>query len=190
MRLKNQNYKIVAEDLELTELIEAVKGITEDEWSKDQFRQNRFQVAREVTTIMMKMNGRDTDVGDAPDKTIIFEDWTKWEPLIQPVLDQVLPLYPGAFVNKCMLPRLVPGSVIPPHYDSAETFSLSHRLHIPLTTNKDTKMTIGEEGKGCGVSTFNLEVGKCYEINNKKLHSVKNEGETDRVHILFDLYCK
>ena len=188
MRLENQNYKVVAENLELKSLIKAVKDISEEEWNKDKFRQNRFEVAKEVTTIMMKMNGSDTDAGDNPDKTVIFEDWYKWKDLVQPVLDQVIPLYKNAFVNKCMLPRLRAGAVIPKHYDSADTFAFSHRLHIPLVTNKEAKMSIGEEGIGCGESVWNMEVGKCYEINNRKLHGVENKGNDDRIHLLFDIY--
>jgi hypothetical protein len=33
---------------------------------------------------------------------------------------------------------------------------------------------------------FKLEVGQCYEINNRMMHSVANKGDTDRIHFIFD----
>ena len=33
---------------------------------------------------------------------------------------------------------------------------------------------------------YQLEVGQAYEINNQKIHSVMNKGDTDRINFIFD----
>jgi aspartyl/asparaginyl beta-hydroxylase (cupin superfamily) len=54
------------------------------------------------------------------------------------------------------------------------------RCHIPLITNDDIKFTVGDH-------TMSLKQGECWEINNSKIHEVKNLSNYDRVHILIDI---
>jgi hypothetical protein len=37
---------------------------------------------------------------------------------------------------------------------------------------------------------FKFEVGKAYEINNQKTHSVMNKGKEDRITFIFDYIPK
>ena len=43
---------------------------------------------------------------------------------------------------------------------------------------------------GCGsrstAGRITCRWARCYEINNKKMHSVINKGTTDRIHFIFD----
>ena len=32
-----------------------------------------------------------------------------------------------------------------------------------------------------------MKVGECWEINNSLLHSVENNGKTERIHLLVDI---
>lgn len=169
------NFKILKKDLEIKPLINKVLLASEEQWNRNQLRQNRFEVAQEVVTILLKL----TDYNHNNTKT--FKEWDEWEGVVESVLKQVYPLFNNPFLNKCMIANVRPGKQIPEHTDAAQSFTFSHRLHIPLVTNKDAVITVNGED-------INMEVGTCYEVNNKLLHSVINNGNSDRIHLLFDIY--
>ena len=170
---------------DIDELVSRVEKITPEEWVEDDTRQKRFpDVASDVETIMLCFNGFKNNRPNARarwDETTVYPNWEKWEDVIQPVLDQVYPLFTNPFLNKCMIVKLRANGEIPAHYDGSETFDRSHRLHIPLITNPDCIMTIDGEPK-------NMEKGILYEVNNKREHDVENKGNDDRIHLLFDIY--
>jgi hypothetical protein len=72
----------------------------------------------------------------------------------------------------------VQGRILP-HRDKLRSFHIGHRIHVPITTNLSVRYTIS--GK-----PYQFEVGKAYEINNQKLHSVMNMGNEDRISFIFD----
>ena len=50
---------------------------------------------------------------------------------------------------------------------------------MPIVTNPRVRFMI--DGQPC-----QLQVGEAYEINNQKIHSVMNKGDTDRINFIFD----
>jgi hypothetical protein len=179
--------KTILQNVDITDLRNAVLKATDEDWNANKFRQETFPESKETTTILFKLNSGQLESGDRPDVTTTFDDtWNKWKDLVEPVIKQVLSVYDNgdkAFINKCLIPKLGPGMSIDEHIDCAYGFNVSHRIHVPLTTNDDVYFIIG--GQRCI-----MEVGKAYEIDNKRLHKVSNKGETDRVHLLFDIFIK
>lgn len=169
------SFKTIKKEVNISSLLDKVLSATEEQWNRNQLRQQRFEVAQEVVTILLKLTDHNHN------KTKTFEEWYEWKDVINPVLNQIYPIFKNPFLNKCMIANVRPGKQIPEHTDSAQSFTLSHRLHIPLVTNKEAVMTIKGEER-------NMKVGVCYEVNNKQLHSVVNNGDTDRIHLLFDIY--
>ena len=54
------------------------------------------------------------------------------------------------------------------------------RTHIPIITNSEVTFTVGGETKF-------LKEGEIWEINNTKEHSVDNNSDIDRIHLLIDI---
>jgi hypothetical protein len=50
---------------------------------------------------------------------------------------------------------------------------------VPITTNSRVRFML--DGR-----PYKFEVGKAYEINNQKNHSVMNKGKEDRISFIFD----
>ena len=46
--------KKLQDNLDISALREAVVNLTEEEWNKNQFRQERFEVARDVESILFR----------------------------------------------------------------------------------------------------------------------------------------
>lgn len=69
-----------------------------------------------------------------------------------------------------------PGTFIDQHIDSEEFV----KIHIPIKTNNDSFFIFGEE-------KFNLEVGNAYIVNTAMKHGTENNGDTDRIHLIFKI---
>jgi hypothetical protein len=76
--------------------------------------------------------------------------------------------------------RLGAGSVIREHRDPGAAYSDGFfRVHVPITTNAETRFVVGGE-------RLQMGPGECWYANFSLPHSVVNEGSTDRVHLVID----
>lgn len=95
------------------------------------------------------------------------------------VRDRIVPLYPDCDVLRVQLAELPAGETISPHRDT-DMLALIHRTHIPIATNDAVAFTIAGED-------FFLGEGVLYELNNCVRHAVRNDGDTERIHLLVDM---
>jgi len=91
----------------------------------------------------------------------------------------IAPLYPACDVVRAQLAELPAKARIARHRDS-QLLALTHRLHVPVTTNPGVRFSIGD-------GDYTLAEGTLYELNNVAEHAVRNEGDTSRVHLLVDM---
>lgn len=84
-------------------------------------------------------------------------------------------------IEVALLINLPKNKKILPHIDSGhEHFFKTKRIHIPIITNAKCNFTVGGE-------IVQMKVGEIWEINNAhKIHSVNNDGNIDRIHLLID----
>lgn len=75
---------------------------------------------------------------------------------------------------------LHPGAEIKPHRDLGCNYEAGIlRIHIPIQTNNRLKFIVGGE-------QLKLEEGSCWYIDFDQTHSIMNEGEDVRVHLVID----
>jgi hypothetical protein len=159
-------------------LSDAILGQGDEAWREDQNRQQVFDVHRETESIVLVF--------------VNLEHWPEIEIVKQPgwdrLADAAIPLmhdiidkhYPkGGTIVRAMAAKLLSGGKIRPHIDTHPSFHIGHRIHVPITTNPRVRFMI--DGR-----PHRLEVGKAYEINNQKDHSVMNKGAEDRITFIFD----
>jgi hypothetical protein len=78
------------------------------------------------------------------------------------------------------LMRLTPGSEIKQHCDHDLSAELGQvRMHIPITTNPDVDFFLNQ-------TRVPMTPGSCWYLRLADIHSVKNRGMTDRVHLVVD----
>lgn len=95
------------------------------------------------------------------------------------VEDHVLPHYPACDIMRVQLAELPPRSKIGRHRDDRK-LAIVHRLHIPIITNPGVRFLIDDQ-------SFILSEGLLYELNNVVAHSVENDSDDVRVHLLIDM---
>jgi hypothetical protein len=108
-------------------------------------------------------------------------------PLVQQVLDVFKPvdaymktLYTQHVFIKCEMNWIKPNEVVPIHRDNSWWHGHCPRIHVPVITNEQCFWIV--EGR-----SSHLPVGGYYEVNNRKFHSVVNNGDHGRLHLVFDI---
>ena len=164
-------------DVDAAPLIEAVLALDEPAWLANRNRQTEYEVHKQTQSVVLVFCD-----GAMDDMTISKESgWDLLADAAMPVMHDLIGRFypPGGTIIRAMAAKLLSGGRINPHFDSHASFRHSHRIHVPITTNPRVRFTI--DGK-----PFHLEVGKAYEVNNQKTHSVINSGKDDRITFIFD----
>jgi hypothetical protein len=110
-----------------------------------------------------------------------LELWSKYKHLLLPIMQKaVAPIgYKKGYFPRVMLAKMHPGKIIPEHIDGDSLAWIPHKIHIPLITNPQVTFSV----KGID---YHFEKGKAYEVDNSGMHGVKNEGNTTRIHLIFE----
>lgn len=98
----------------------------------------------------------------------------------QDVLCEICFIVGGAGIGRAMLVSLPPHGEVLPHFDSGTYCARHDRYHLPIRTNDDCFLKVGEEAK-------HLRQYCLYYIDNKSVHSAWNKGETERLHLIVDI---
>jgi hypothetical protein len=78
------------------------------------------------------------------------------------------------------LMRLTPGSVVLEHRDHDLSADDGHaRIHIPVTTNPSVVFLLNQR-------RIAMQEGECWYLRLSDPHAVRNDGTTDRVHLVID----
>jgi hypothetical protein len=78
------------------------------------------------------------------------------------------------YVRQTAIVAHPPGTRLGLHPDNDQFL----KIHIPIKTNNRALFVFEDE-------TFNLKEGSAYMINTTLLHGTDNQGDTDRVHLIF-----
>ena len=174
-------------ECEIAALVAGVRSLTETQWSTDDSRQKIFHAHNSTQTIKLI-----ADADFRHENPTEHDDYERFEPMLAPLMDHVRSYYaqtlrqrtliaargPGYFV-RCILTRLPAGYEIGPHIDEGYSLKRSHRIHVPIVSNEQTRFRVGD-------LTLQMRVGEMWEINNRRIHAVRNGGSEARVHLIMD----
>jgi hypothetical protein len=162
----------------IAELLNRLPAEDSPEWDRHRHRQQAFAQQRATRSIVLRWLSNDWRPGQEP--IIMLSTNSSPLALAAEAFAQRLKSHFGGVIAKLFLAELPAGGEISPHRDLAEALTRSHRCHLPIVTNPDTDMMIGDEG-------FHLAPGIAYEFDNTRKHSVRNAGDTRRVHLICDI---
>jgi hypothetical protein len=158
-----------------------------DAWDAESMRQQRYEVHRDTQTINLVHDPDFRHTNTTRHPAMQF-----FEPALRPVLDvaaryfdrspkgrQLTTRHGLGYFVRANLVRLRPGGAIAEHQDKNFSLAHSHRVHVPVVTNDKVRFTVGSE-------TIHMAEGAVFEINNRRMHSVRNDGDTGRVHLILD----
>jgi len=157
-------------------LTDKVMSLEEEAWTIDARRQKDYDVHAQTQSIILLF------CDGWPDVTV--SRGGGWEFLAaeaEPVMQQVLRRHyaVGGRLLRAMVTRLGAGCRIARHKDSHPSFSVAHRIHVPLVTNPDVEFVVGPD-------RVPPRTGYAFELNNLMFHQVTNHGNSARIHFIFD----
>jgi hypothetical protein len=166
--------------VDVAALREAVLALPEAVWdAENSVKPNRFEALDKTRHIVFRFISDFDDWRRSENHRL----WDEWKHLLEPAIAQAEKPYgytQGGF-PRIMLARMAPGGMIHPHRDGNPSAKWPHKIHIPLTTND--KVTFFVDGVG-----YHFPVGHAVEVNNMGVHAVANQGDTDRIHLIFEYY--
>ncbi len=182
----DKNFALIGE-IDTTDLEQGVLSLTEEQWNDFEIRQNVYEVHQHTRTIglVYDLDFRHSHPTRLPTLGL-FED------ALKPVLWMVADYYEqtsegqrltqenglGYFIRASLV-SLKAGSDIAEHRDMNFSLTHSHRVHLPIVTSDEVWFTVAGE-------SINMKKGQVTEINNRRVHSVTNDGEQNRVHLILD----
>ncbi len=174
-------------NIDLAELRKLVRELTEEQWNNFSLRQKRYEVHQHTQTIGLVYDPdfRHSHPTRLPTLQI-------FEAAIRPALWMTADHFEksdagrqrikengiGYFIRATLV-LLKAGCAIAEHQDKNFSLAHSHRIHLPIITNDQVLFTVGSE-------TINMREGQLFEINNRRMHSVHNNGADDRIHLILD----
>jgi len=166
--------------VEIADLKQKVAAIDASVWeTQNASKPNKFGVFNKTEHIIFRFIDSFKDHRYFTDKAL----WADWHKVIEPIMTEAVKPYgyeKGAH-PRIMLAKLPAHGEISKHIDRAPAAQFPHKIHVPLFTNPQCHFHVGGH-------SFHMETGKAYEVNNNDLHWVTNEGDTDRIHLIFEYF--
>jgi len=157
-------------------LTQRVLDLEESVWLANPQRQQQFDVHAQTQSIVLVFCE-----GWPAVRILKYAGWEHLGREATPVMDEVIGKhYPtGGVILRAMVARLPAGCRIHRHRDAHPSFSVAHRIHVPLVTNPEVEFLVDKE-------RIAVQEGVAFEINNLLAHQVTNNGTTARIHFIFD----
>ena len=157
--------------------ISAVDGA----WDMSTGRQDKIKVQREALAIPLR--GLRKSAIRGRDRRDVHESrWTTGAarfPLAQQFLIDFAEER-DALLSRAKIVSLPAGKRVYPHIDRGEYYRLRDRYHFVLRSSKGSWLKAGEE-------EVRMREGELWRFDNKQVHEAFNDGDEDRVHMIFDL---
>ena len=169
-----QNFKYIGK-IKVDSFKDKINNFDNKLWDSFTFRQETFEVHKETKTIPLIF---DTDCR-LNDPTYLSE-YEVFKNEFKIIKNRLTKIYGKGSIIRAILVLLKSNSKIDKHIDTGKSLSICHRVHVPIITNKNVLFDIDNEIK-------NLKEGEMWEINNsEKPHSVINNSNVDRIHLIVD----
>jgi len=169
------NIKVLQKNADVSALADFCNGLTVKQWDDWDHRQNTYPIHSGTKTFPLVWSSLESI--SLP--TVLMNTDSSSVKLAQPFIAFLENLYDG-MVYKAMFTLLPEGGKIPPHIDTGEALLSIRRCHLVVTAEDGVNFMVGDENNYFAPGTL-------FELNNSRLHSVTNNSDAPRVHLIVDI---
>jgi pimeloyl-ACP methyl ester carboxylesterase len=153
----------------------------DDAWAASTGRQDKIAVQREALAIPLR-GLRKSAIGGRKRRDVHESRWTSGAAAF-PSPAPSSPRSPRRSTAICRAPRssaCPPGARVYPHIDRGEYYRLRNRYHLVLKSSAGSWLKAGDE-------EVRMREGELWWFDNDQPHEAHNDGDEDRIHMIFDL---
>jgi hypothetical protein len=172
---KPEKYKVIGQ-YNVSSLLEKLNKFSGEDWKLIEEKKTLFAQEECDSIVLFNLPDHQNKVFN---KLIVGKWLFLFNEEIKSVCDIISETYPNGEPKRIILNNLPAGKVIAEHPDRNYHLETCRRIHLPIITNKKVDFNVDRE-------KIPMTVGVITEINNNILHSVQNNSDKDRIHLLID----
>lgn len=153
-------------------------------WDVATGRQEKIAVQREASAIPLRGLRRSQRFGRAR-RDVHESRWTTASqqfPRLRALLRDVAASR-DSLPGRAKVVRLPAGRRVYPHIDRGQYYRLHQRYHLVLVSSLGSWLKAGDE-------VIRMREGELWWFDNQQVHEARNDGDEDRIHLIFDLLPK
>ena len=150
-------------------------------WDASTGRQDKIAVQREALAIPLR-GVRKSAIGERKNRDVHESRWTTGSahyPLACEFLRQFAQEQ-DSLLGRAKVVCLPAGRRVYPHVDRGEYYRVRNRYHFVLRSSMGSWLKAGDE-------EVRMREGELWWFDNNQLHEAFNDGDQDRVHMIFDM---
>lgn len=153
----------------------------DDVWDRATGRQQKIEVQREALSIPLR-GLRKSRIGGRKRRDVHESRWTSASrhfPVACRFLCEIAEDR-DAMLGRARIVCLPAGRRVYPHIDRGDYYAVRDRYHLVLRSAAGSWLKAGDEA-------VRMKEGELWWFDNKQLHEAFNDGDQDRIHMIFDL---
>jgi len=173
-------FKRIQHDVPTAPLLDEIASVS-DAWARATGRQDKIAVQREALAIPLR-GLRQSMLYGRKRRDVHESRWTTASaafPLARAFITQAAEQL-DADLSRAKIVCLPAGRRVYPHIDRGEYYRLRGRYHLVLKSTTGSWLKAGDE-------ELRMREGELWWFDNDQMHEAHNDGDEDRIHIIFDL---
>ena len=173
-------FKRIRADIPVQPFLDEIASV-DDAWAAATGRQDKIAVQREALAIPLR-GLRKSMLFGRKRRDVHESRWTNASinyPLARAFITDVATEL-DADLSRAKIVCLPSGRKVYPHIDRGEYYRFRGRYHMILKSTAGSWMKAGDE-------EVRMQEGELWWFDNDQMHEASNDGDEDRIHIIFDL---
>ena len=173
-------FSMIRSDVEVAPLLEEIAAVNKA-WALATGRQEKIRVQREALAIPLR-GVRKSAIRGRQRRDVLPNRWTSGSvafPQARRFIQDAAEAL-GGEPGRAKIVNLPPGKRVYPHVDRGEYYRVHARFHLVLHSPEGSAMRAGDE-------VCRLRPGELWWFDNKAEHEAWNDGDDNRVHLIFDV---
>ena len=173
-------FRKIKSDVDVQPFFDEIEAIP-DAWHLDVRRQTNIKVQRESENIALRgpvRSGNDQRKLRDVHESRYTRQASKFPRTV--AFLKVFAREQNAELSRARLVRLVPGHRVYPHIDGGDYYRVRNRYHLVIHSSLGSSMKAGDE-------EVRMQPGELWWFDNKARHESFNDGDVERIHLIFDL---
>ena len=173
-------FRLMKKNVDVQPFLNEIASIP-DVWSQSTGRQDKIAVQREAEAIPLRGLVK-SKIGGRKRRDVHESRYTSGSKkfLVARAFLESFAAEQDAELGRGKIVRLMPGRRVYPHIDRGEYYRVRDRYHLILQSAAGSYLKAGDE-------EVRMAEGELWWFDNNQMHEAYNDGEAERIHIIFDM---